>query len=166
MELNAYVLTYVTNAVTTSPSFLAYWQEDICRALGNKDGKSLDRFGPNELLQTLLGVPEIRKILGLKQVLNEHDVMVLSLWRAMTGNQRYYGSHEVSQMTAIPDAQKIITELPVSTKITDITMKLAGNQLVDLLNLSTFERIACRADSKTNGDFDRMAKIVKIALMG
>lgn len=165
MELNEYVTDYVTKTVTTSPSFIAYWTEDLNRALGNKDGR-VNGTSWNELLNELFDQPEIRKALGLKQHLNDHDFMVLSLWRVLFQTTSYYQRTAADKGKNIADASKIIELLPINQTITDITAKLTSNEFIGLLNLEQFRKITHNPNAKADGHLDRLAKIVKIALMG
>lgn len=163
MELTEYVMSYVTKCITTSPSFIAYWAEDLNRALGNKTGE------PNlehESMNALLDIEEIRKSIGLKQSLNEHDLMVLSLWRGMVGKSRHYASYAVSKLTYIDDAAKLIEAMPVDKTILDVVAKQHNNDFVDVLHLGHFKRIARSPTAKADGHLDRLAKLVKIALLG
>lgn len=163
MELNEYVMSYITKTVTTSPTFIAYWAEDINRAYGNGDGKELDPYDHPQKVNEIFDVLEIRKAVGLKHSLNEHDLMVLAIWRQMV---KYARTYRNSAGSTIEDTGRIIKAFPVSQTILDVKQKLEGNPFMDLINIEKFRIIAHQSQAKANGHSNRLAKIIKLALLG
>ena len=166
MELDEYVSDYILKKVTTDPNFIAYWSEDINRAFDNTDGKPQSSNERHKDIVTLFDCEEIRTAMGLTQSLNEHDVMVLLLWRTMS-DFHYYGMINLSPGTlTIEEAKEAIIALPVSQNVLDIAGKTKGNEFIEMFDVDQFKRLARQPNAKAKGLFDRMAKLVKIALLG
>ena len=155
LELNEYVVNYVCDKVTTSPSFLAYWPESISRAIGEKDGRSR-----NELMTTLFDVPEVRSLHGLTSTLDAHDLMVVSLWRNMMDNHYHF-----SKDAKVQAAAKAITDMPVSPIVADIVLKVGTTGFTHLINMNVVQQIVRNTDSRLNGKLDVLAKLTH-ALLG
>jgi len=159
MELTDYVVNYVCNEVTTSPSLQAYWPECVNRDVINKSNGTV----ANQLLSALFDIEEVRAAFGLKSVLNSHDLMVLSLWRYLVETGVY--SHKIKDNPAFIAAERHVKSQPFSRIITDTRNNANSNAFVDLLNFTKLQQILRNPSAKADGSLDRIAKLTH-ALLG
>ena len=160
MQLNEYVVNYVCKHVTTDPKFIAYWPECINRAFGNRTG-SIE----GELTTALFDIAEIRSAIGLTTSLNEHDLMVLSLWRDIAGRSHSFRP-PYNNTPAVEATEKILTPMPVCSILRGISVRRQKDTFLELINLHKVQQIVRSSTSKQDGDLDRLAKFVRIALLG
>ena len=160
MELNEFVVNYVCKEVTTNPKFLAYWPECINRAFGNRNGE----IG-KELLSQLFDIPEVRSAIGLTTSLDEHDLMVLTLWRDIASRVHYF-TRPYNDIPAVGVTETLIKTLPVSGILMGIAVSKQKDTLIELFNLQKVQQIVRDRNSKLSDDSTRLAKLVKIALLG
>lgn len=166
MELEHYAIDYVSKAVSTSPAFLEYWKEDLCKALGNQAGDK-PRDDMQAAMVSLLDIKEVREALGLKTHLNAHDRMVLSLWRSML-NQWYWferSKDDEGQATAV-EARKAIIKMTLSEDILKVAENVKKNTCVQVFNYRQINQLALSAHILPQGELESLAKIAKIVLVG
>jgi hypothetical protein len=156
-EFNDYVIGYVCDKVTNSPGFLAYWPECINRGFEPKNGAN-----NGQLMTTLFDIAEVRSIMGLTTSLDEHEFMVLNLWRSMMD---YRVSFRDERFPKIAAAEKLITAMPVSKVVSDIAEKANKTEFTDLLSFHTIHEIAKRPNAQLDGQLDLLAKLTH-ALLG
>lgn len=165
--LNEYVVAYVRTKVSTDQAFLDYWPQDLSRTLHKTNGQvpNLHSDESHRLAAYLFDIPEIRTKMGLTTSLNEHDRMVLELWRDMLNNWHYYSSNSYPELKS-QTQHDVVSGLSISQEILDIGNKVKNSKLLDTLDSMKVQKIVRNSASNPNGQLALLAQLTQTVLLG